>query len=114
MATNKKKSKQIQKKDAVTDDQVKKVVYWILDGESMFDIAEAMTAEFPRKDHRKKLMDAVLAYFVRSGQANTDVVRGWCLESLREIYRKMMDNADHAGAAGVIKSIYRLNDQWRK
>jgi hypothetical protein len=90
---------------------IKRVVFWILAGNSMFDVHEAIAKEYPGKKQREALMAAVLDYFIRSGQANTDVVKGWCLESLRELYRKMVENADYPNAARVIKDIYSMNDK---
>lgn len=91
---------------------VKKVIYWILNGHSMLDINEAMEQEWPdNKELHKAIMNHVLLFFTKSGEANPDIVRGWCLESLRELYRKMVDIGDFANAAKVIKDIYNLNNK---
>lgn len=38
-------------------------------------------------------------------QADRTVIRGWCLEALREMYRRMVDIGDYAGALKAIKEL---------
>ena len=77
----------------------------------MFDVMEAMDAEGLTKAEQKAIMGGVLEYFTKSGEADPDVVRGWCLESLRELYRKMVAIGDFANAAKVVKDIFNLNNK---
>ncbi len=94
-----------------TEGEIKKVVFWILDGNSMFDVNEVLKKEFKTIKKQRAVMTGVLDYFVRSGQANTDVVRGWCLESLRELYRKMIESGDFVNAARTVRDIYKFNEK---
>ena len=39
--------------------------------------------------------------------ADPDVLRGWCFEAYRELYRKMVDVGDYKGAIAAIKELSR-------
>lgn len=105
------KSNSISLKKCNLADRIKTVSHWILEGNSMFDVLEAMDAASLTKPDQKKIMGGVLEYFTKSGDADPDVVRGWCLESLRELYRKMVAIGDFANAVKVVKDIFNLNNK---
>lgn len=89
--------------------EVQQVVNWILAGHCMFDVGEAITAKITTDAKKKKqIMDHVLQYFINSGQASPDVIRGWALESLRDLYRRMIEIGDFSNAAKVVKDIVSL------
>jgi hypothetical protein len=88
------------------DAQVQQVVTWIIDGHSRYDVVEAIENKITKNAKEKRLlMDKVLEYFTNSSQADPAVIRGWAIESLRELYRRMVETGDFAGARQVVKDI---------
>ncbi|MCP4581016.1 MAG: hypothetical protein GY839_05320 [candidate division Zixibacteria bacterium] len=96
----------------VLDVDIKTVTGWVIDGNSMFDIGEAMEKHWPGNlIYHKALMEKVKEYFVNSSEADGNVIRGWCLESLRDLYRKMVEIGDFSNAAKVIKDIAKMSNK---
>ena len=104
-----KKSTDIIKKQSAAP-EVQQIIDWILAGHSMFDVDEAISQKITKSPKKKAaLFAAVMEYFEASGQANPDIIKGWALESLREIYRKMIAADDFENARKAIKDIILLS-----
>ncbi len=76
-------------------------ILWMLEGIRARDIVEALQVEFPKCDPQKAI-EAALDHFELTAAADTDTLRGWCLEAYRELYRRMVAIADFPAAARVV------------
>ena len=88
-------------------DPVVQVFKWVLAGNAESDIVEALAATYPKADGTK-VMAAVMTQFRESAEIETDVVMGWCIESTRDLYRRMVEIGDFASALRAIKQMAEL------
>lgn len=86
---------------------VRQVLAWMLDGHAGQDIAEAIAAEFP-KQNAEALLTAVYDHLAQVGDFDAQVLRGWCAEAYRELYRRMVEMKDYPGALRALKELERL------
>lgn len=75
---------------------------WVLVGQTEQDIREAVEHHFPGDDSRE-LLGAVMIGLQETANFSPDVVIGWCFESCRDLYRRMVEAADYAGALRAVK-----------
>jgi hypothetical protein len=76
----------------------------ILEGNTRPDIEAAAPSIFPGIDV-PKVIDHALARFASVADEPPDVIGGWCLESSRDLYRKMVEVGDYAGALRAVKQV---------
>jgi len=76
----------------------------ILEGNTRTDIEEAAPQLFPGMDVAR-LLDHAMQAFAAVADQPTDVIGGWCLESSRDLYRKMAEVGDYDGALRAVKQI---------
>lgn len=81
-----------------------KIYGMLLEGNTRQDIEAAAPKLFPGCDV-KKIVDHALAAFATVANESTDVIGGWCLESSRDLYRKMVEVGDYAGALRAVKQV---------
>jgi hypothetical protein len=79
-------------------------ILWMLEGNRSEDIAQALRAKFPDEEPTA-LLNAAADHFATVAQADPLVIRGFCLEALREMYRRMVDVGDYAGALKALKEL---------
>ncbi len=87
--------------------QVNQVFRWILSGASEHDIVEAIAQAFPDSDARPLIVQAV-AKIAESASLNGDIVLGFCVESTRDLYRRMVEIGDFPGALRAIRQLRDL------
>lgn len=96
---------------AVIDDlpakQVNQVFRWILSGASEHDIVEAIAAAWPDSDARPLIVAAV-AKIAESASLDGNIVLGFCVESTRDLYRRMVEIGDFPGALRAIRQLRDL------
>jgi hypothetical protein len=80
---------------------------WILEGASEYDILEAMQQAWPCADHAAILLAAVDQIRDASRMDRT-VVAGFCAEATRDLYRRMVEIGDFAGALRAIRQLREL------
>ena len=80
---------------------------WTLAGHSEGDILEALQEQFPTENTRDTIT-AVINHLRASGNADADVIRGWCIEATRQLYLKMNEIGDYAGALKAVKQLAAL------
>jgi hypothetical protein len=85
----------------------RKVFDWIVAGHCEHDIVEAIATQFAGSD-AKPLIAAAMAQLTNAGKADPDLIRGWSLESARELYRRAMEANDAANALAALKFIAKL------
>jgi pterin-4a-carbinolamine dehydratase len=96
-----------------TNEQLQQVQDWILQGNSEHLIRESIADEFPDASP-VALITGVLNHFVEVASLNEVALLGtygWCLEASKEMYRRMVEIGDYAGALRAIKQIKELADQ---
>ena len=81
-----------------------KIYGMILEGNTRQDIEAAAPDLFPGVDAKKVVAHALEAFAVVANES-TDVIGGFCLESSRDLYRKMVEVGDYAGALRAVKQI---------
>lgn len=89
------------------EDSVVQVFKWVVAGNSETDIREALAEKFPGSDP-VKCLTAVMVRLKSSGDADRDVVFGWCVESTRDLYRRMVEIGDFANALRAVKQMSDL------
>lgn len=72
----------------------------------IIDFLESM--QIP-KDEVVLIIEQALAKFVKSARMPAAVRKGWCLEALREIYRRLMSEKNYTGALVAVKEIAKLS-----
>ncbi len=85
-------------------DPVEQTILWLLEGNRTPDIVEAIKENHPGDDPEKTIK-AALAHFAEVGEADTTIIKGWCFEAYRELYRRMVDVGDYKGAIAAIKEL---------
>tara|TARA_Y100000310_G_scaffold198561_1_gene198591 strand:- start:241 stop:609 length:369 start_codon:yes stop_codon:yes gene_type:complete len=96
-------------KITITPLEVQTVANWIIEGHSQYEVEEAVKDRLT--DNPKKielLFQAVLEHFSAAGDADPQLVKGWALESMRQLYKKMMEIGDYTGAFKVAKYLYSI------
>ncbi len=93
----------------MADTDVNTIVEWAIAGHSLFHIGKAIEEKWPgRKEYQAALMVATQEFFTRSGEADASVIRGFCLESYREVFRKLLEIGDFSGALKAVEKIEKL------
>jgi hypothetical protein len=87
--------------------RVEQVVRWIAAGATESDILEAIAEQWPEEDKRP-LIVAALQEITAASQTPPDLAIGWCLQSTRELYRRMVEVGDFTGALRAIKLLADL------
>ncbi len=80
---------------------------WIINGHTEHDIIAAIRHHWPRRDARKLIGDAMVK-ITQAGQVAPETLRGWVFEAYRDLYRRMLEIGDYAGALAAVKEIARL------
>lgn len=99
--------KKPKKPSAIDPEKVKIVRGYFLQGASADDVIERITKDWGSKNPRDYI-DAVFEAFAQTAAEDEMVARGWCLESARDLYCKMVECGDFAGALNALKEIAKL------
>jgi hypothetical protein len=84
--------------------QLNQVFKWILAGATKRDIAEAITQSWPDAQPSPLILAAV-EEIRAGGRLDAQVVRGFCAEATRDLYRRMVEIGDFAGALRAVKQL---------
>lgn len=76
----------------------------IVSGCNEFELLESFTTQFPDAD-KNIVLPEVMELFKRASDFDSDVLIGWCLESARDLYRRMVLANDFNGAIKAVKLI---------
>ena len=104
LGSPRKKSKPPTKIDPACVHQVKK---WILEGHAEHDIAEAGGAAWP-KQKIEPLIVAAIEQIRVAGNFDPSLVRGWCFEAYRDLYRRLLEIGDYVGALRALNQILKM------
>lgn len=87
--------------------RVEQTVRWMLTGARDADVVEAIETTWPDQELRP-LITAAVAQLAESGTFSRQVVRGWCFEATKDLYRRMVEIGDFAGALRAVKMLTDL------
>lgn len=87
--------------------RVEQTVRWMLTGARDADVVEAIATTWPDQELRP-LVTAAVAQLAESGKFSRQVVRGWCFEATKDLYRRMVEIGDFAGALRAVKMLTDL------
>lgn len=83
------------------------VLQWIIEGQSDADVLAAVAKFWPDTD-ADKLYESAVDQIAKASQVESDVLLGWCLMARRELFRKMFEIGDFAGALRATEKIESL------
>ena len=87
--------------------RVNQVFQWIVQGATEHDILEAMRQAWPQTAHAPLLL-AAIDKIRDSSQIDAVTVLGFCVEATRDMYRRMVEIGDFAGALRAVKQLRDL------
>lgn len=87
--------------------RVEQVITWLVAGHSEHNVVEAVQHHWPDQNMRD-LMLAVVGRLKKTGEWSGPAVRGWCFEAAKDLYRRMVEIGDFAGALRAVKQIYDM------
>lgn len=88
-------------------DRVEQTVRWLLTGARDADVLEAIRTTWPDQELQPLILAAV-DQLAASGRFDRLVVRGWCFEATKDLYRRMTEIGDFAGALRAVKQMWDL------
>ena len=87
--------------------RIEQTVKWLLTGARDRDIVDAIRSTWPEQE-LQPLVTAAIAELAGAGRLDRDVIKGWCFEASKQLYRQMAEIGDFAGALRAIKQIHDL------
>jgi hypothetical protein len=88
-------------------DQVNQVLKWILSGASERDVTEAVTNCYQTTDPQPLIL-AALHELRQAADADPQTIRGFCIEAVRDLYRRMLEIGDFTGALRAVKQLSEM------
>ena len=83
---------------------IDQVVSWMLEGHGGHDIIQAITEKFPY--HKPaELLTGSGKHFEQVATADPALLRGWCLEATRDLYKRLLDVGDYPNALRAVKQM---------
>lgn len=89
-------------------DRVHEVFGWVLSGASEYEVTEAIAKTWPDAEPRPLIVAAV-ARIAESGEADTGILKGWCIEATRRVYQQALAAADFSAALRALKQIHQFS-----
>jgi hypothetical protein len=86
---------------------VETVVQWILTGARDNDVLEAIRAHWPDADPKPLIVSAI-TQLADAGEYDAAIVRGFCLEATKQLYRQMAELGDFAGALRAVQLLFNM------
>ncbi len=88
------------------------VIKWLVEGHSDGDIVDAIGQFWP-DESAEDLINAGLDKITDAGKVEPALIDGWCLMARRELYRRMLEIGDFAGALRATEKIESLVNKKR-
>lgn len=93
---------------ATVTERIEIVVRWVLTGAREKEIVEAIAAHWPDADMRPLIAGAI-DDLVKAGEFDGTIVRGWCVEATKQLYRQMAEIGDFAGALRAVQLLWNMS-----
>lgn len=87
--------------------RVEQTIRWLISGVREADIVEAIRATWPDQALQPLILAAV-EQLAEAGNPEPAVVHGFCMEATRDLYRRMVEIGDFAGALRAVKLLHDL------
>ena len=81
-----------------------------LEGHSETDIREWLSKQFPEVE-ASKIFNQIPEFLKESASQDQEVILGFCLESTRDLYRKMLEIGDFSGCLKAVSTLAKLSKQ---
>ena len=92
---------------ASVDPKRVETVRWMLTGARDADVLEAIETTWPGQPW-EPIVTAAVEQLAASAAFDGQVVRGWCFEATKDLYRRMTEIGDFAGALRAVKMLADL------
>jgi len=90
--------------NAIPSEVLRQVRVWILQGATEHDIIEATAEKWPNTKARPVIV-TVMNDIAKTANFNPDAIMGWCIESTRYVYQRMVEIGDFPGALRAVKQL---------
>ena len=87
---------------------LEQVKCWMLEGQSIVDIVEALHGKGVSKNQIKELVLKAQEEWAKMGGVDQDQLKGFARAGLMHIYKKMVEIGDYANAARTLKDLSKL------
>jgi len=91
------------------DERVEQVVKWIIDGNSAYDIEQSIRETWPDASVQQLAL-AATQKLIDAAKITPDVVKGFCIEATREMYRKLVEIGEFAQALRAIRQLWDMTN----
>lgn len=91
----------------VTPEQVDQVVRWIVEGHAASDIERSIREQWPEADVSAVAL-AATGQLIESARITPEVVKGFCIEATREMYRRLVEMGEFAQALRAIRQLWEM------
>lgn len=87
---------------------VEQAILWFIEGERQADIVESITETYPDEDP-ERIIQLALDKFEEASMSDPLIVKGFVINAMTEVYRRMMQTGDYAGAQSVLSKILSIS-----
>lgn len=84
-----------------------RVIRWIVNGASEHQVCQEIAEAWPTTDARPLIVQA-MTKIAENAQASPELVRGWCFEATREVYRLALATGRLSVALRAVKQLSDL------
>ena len=84
-----------------------KVLHWIVSGATERQIQSLAQQAWPGAD-TTPLIVAAMTSVAETGEADPTIVKGWCIEATRAIYRRALEAKDLELALRAVQQLHRI------
>ncbi len=89
-------------------DWLKTLIQWMIEGQNAFNIHEAMTLCMTAEPaEQARLWGEAWNHLTTAANGPPDQLRGWCIEASKDVYRKLLEVGDYAGALKAVIDLYK-------
>lgn len=81
---------------------------WMLEGQSMVDIIEALHEKGINQKNIKECIEKAQKEWVAIGNVDQDQLKGFARAGLMHMYKKMVEIGDYANAAKTLKDLAKI------
>jgi len=95
---------------AVQDTLSKQVAKQLIAGYSLSDVIDFACENFDGVT-AEQVVETAASWFQSASQEDDDFRAGWCAEAYKELYRKMIEVGDYAGAKSCVQEILAFSER---
>lgn len=85
------------------------VLKFMIEGQAYSDIVAFLVSEGDSPKAAAKSIQKALDKLDSVNETSAEVRRGWCIEAMREVYRRLLASGDYNGAIKAVKEIGLLS-----